>query len=101
MPLFVATTGGRPLDGELRAEIIAAVRSELSPRHVPDEIIAMPGIPHTKTGKKLEVPVKRLYQGVEVSEALDLGSVDDSEVMLAYVRQAEEWRAGPDHPGDA
>jgi acetoacetyl-CoA synthetase len=50
----------------------------------------MPGIPHTRTGKKLEVPVKRLLQGVRLETAADLGSVDDPELLKEYARFALE-----------
>src|SRR5205085_9494903 len=65
MPLFVAAAEGVDEDA-LRDRIVAAIRDALSPRHVPDDILFVPGIPHTKTGKKLEVPVKRLLQGASV-----------------------------------
>ena len=51
------------LDEDLRDVIRTAIRGHASPRHVPDDIIAAPGIPHARTGKKLEVPVKRLLRG--------------------------------------
>ena len=54
--LFVAPADGAALDDELRATIARALRSELSPRHVPDTIVAVPAIPRTLTGKKLETP---------------------------------------------
>ncbi|WP_282786675.1 acetoacetate--CoA ligase, partial [Nocardia sp. CC201C] len=63
MPLFVVLTDGTELDDDLKRRIDTAVREEVSPRHVPDEIIAAPAIPHTRTGKKLEVPLKKLLQG--------------------------------------
>lgn len=66
MPLFVVLAPGTELDDALRNRIREAIRSGASPRHVPDEILAVPGIPHTRTGKKLEVPVKRLLQGTPV-----------------------------------
>lgn len=83
MPLFVAPADGVDED-DLRARIVAAIRAALSPRHVPDEIHFVTGIPHTKTGKKLEVPVKRLIQGVSVADAVDAGSVDRPELLEAY-----------------
>ncbi|MCA9505826.1 MAG: acetoacetate--CoA ligase [Myxococcota bacterium] len=61
--LFVRLVEGGQLDDELRTRIAQALRRELSPRHVPDEIEAVPGIPRTLSGKKLEVPVKRILRG--------------------------------------
>ncbi len=83
MPLFIAAVEGVDEDA-LRERIVAAIRDALSPRHVPDEILFVPGIPHTKTGKKLEVPVKRLIQGATVEEAADAGSIDQPELLDVY-----------------
>lgn len=63
MPLFVTLADGIALGNDLRDRINSTIRSQVSPRHVPDEIIAAPGIPHTLTGKKIEVPIKRIMQG--------------------------------------
>jgi acetoacetyl-CoA synthetase len=62
MPLFVVMADDIVLDDRVRTRIRDAIRTHASPRHVPDEIIAVPAIPHTRTGKKLEVPVKRLIR---------------------------------------
>ena len=48
----------------------------------------MAGIPHTKTGKKLEVPVKRLIQGAHLEDVADLGAVDDPRLLESYARFA-------------
>jgi len=77
MPLFVVLKNGCELDDTLRARIRAAIRDKASPRHVPDEITAVPGIPHTLTGKRLEVPVKRILQGADPATVVDLGAVDE------------------------
>jgi acetoacetyl-CoA synthetase len=61
------------------------VREQASPRHVPDEVVAVPAVPHTSTGKKLEVPLKRIAQGVAVDRALNLGSVDDPAAVQWFV----------------
>ena len=57
---------------------------------MPDEIIAVPGVPHTRTGKRLEVPLKRLFQGVDPAKALNVGAVDDPAAVEHYVRLARE-----------
>src|SRR5512146_1832928 len=95
MPLFVQLAPGEELTDELVAEIKAAIRSTASPRHVPDEIIAVPGIPHTRTGKKLEVPIKRLLQGAATGDVLDSQSVDDASLLDIFARIGEE-RSGED-----
>jgi acetoacetyl-CoA synthetase len=83
MPLFVVLADGRALDEALAEEIRTAIRTRLSPRHVPDEIVAAPGIPHTRTGKKLEVPVTAILAGrSEVS--LDPRAIDRPELIDWY-----------------
>ncbi|HJW21702.1 MAG TPA: acetoacetate--CoA ligase, partial [Candidatus Limnocylindrales bacterium] len=64
--LFVVTRDGCELSDDLRRRISAELRAELSPRHAPDEILAVPAIPRTLSGKKLEVPVKRILLGAPV-----------------------------------
>ncbi len=90
MPLFVQLARGEELTDELQAQLRAAIREQASPRHVPDEIIAVPGVPHTRTGKRLEVPLKRLFQGVDVAKAVNTGAVDDASLVDHYVRLAKD-----------
>ncbi|WEH42914.1 acetoacetate--CoA ligase [Streptomyces sp. AM 2-1-1] len=84
MPLFVHLADGAALDDDLRTAIARTLRENLSPRHVPDEIIEVPGIPHTLTGKRIEVPVKRLLQGTPLEKAVSAGSVDDVGLLRFY-----------------
>ncbi|MGH8860302.1 MAG: acetoacetate--CoA ligase, partial [Jatrophihabitantaceae bacterium] len=93
MPLFVTLQPGTELDDALRARIKTAIREHASPRHVPDEVHAAPGIPHTRTGKKLEVPVKRLLQGAVSGGAFDAGSVDDPTLIDWYMEVGAQHRA--------
>ncbi|MFF7655803.1 acetoacetate--CoA ligase [Streptomyces sp. NPDC007983] len=88
MPLFVHLAPGATLDDELLARIKSTIRAQLSPRHVPDEVIEVPGVPHTLTGKRIEVPVKRLLQGTALDKAVNPGSVDDLELLRYYERLA-------------
>lgn len=69
MPLLVALKPGAVLDDTLKAKIAAKLRRDASPRHVPDDIYAVSAIPYTLTGKKMEVPVRRLMMGVPLSQA--------------------------------
>nr|WP_296767105.1 acetoacetate--CoA ligase [Rhodococcus sp. (in: high G+C Gram-positive bacteria)] len=85
MPLFVVLAPGCTLDDALRQRIADIIRSNASPRHIPDDIIAAPGVPHTKTGKKLEVPLKRLMQGALPSSVVDPANVDSPELVDWYV----------------
>jgi acetoacetyl-CoA synthetase len=92
MPLFVVLAPGAELDDALRDRIKTAIRTNASPRHVPDEVIAVPAIPHTRTGKKIEVPVKRLLQGATAEQALSLGAVDDPAVIDLFVQIGRRHR---------
>ncbi|WP_094288090.1 acetoacetate--CoA ligase [Mycobacterium lehmannii] len=87
MPLFVVLAEGAELTDEVRDRIKNAVREEVSPRHVPDEIIAAPGVPHTRTGKKLEVPIKKLFQGADAAKVVERSAVDDPDLLDWYVTQ--------------
>jgi acetoacetyl-CoA synthetase len=90
MPLFVVCESE---DHEaLEAAVRRIVREQLSPRHVPDEVVAVPVIPRTLTGKKLEVPIKRILQGVPPDEAAALGSVDRPEALEWFARFAATRR---------
>lgn len=93
MPLFVQLAPGVELTEELVARLRSVIREQASPRHVPDEIIAVPAVPHTRTGKRLEVPLKRLFQGVDPVKAVNVGTVDDPAAVEHYVALARE-RAG-------
>ncbi|MFP1628130.1 acetoacetate--CoA ligase [Streptomyces sp. 5K101] len=84
MPLFVHLAEGAVLDDALKDRIKRTIREQLSPRHVPDDIIEVPGVPHTLTGKRIEVPVKRLLQGTALDKAVNPGSVDNLELLRFY-----------------
>ncbi|MFF9124974.1 acetoacetate--CoA ligase [Streptomyces sp. NPDC014889] len=90
MPLFVQLTPGAALDDALLGRIKRTIREQLSPRHVPDEVIEVPGIPHTLTGKRIEVPVKRLLQGTPLDKAVNPGSVDDLDLLRFYEELARK-----------
>jgi acetoacetyl-CoA synthetase len=91
MPLFVVLADGVELDDALRDELTRQIRAELSPRHVPAEIVAAPGVPRTLTGKKLEVPIKRIIQGWSVDRAASLGAIDRPDLL--------DWYSGFATPG--
>lgn len=90
MPLFIQPAAGFDAE-QTRADIVTAIRKHLSPRYLPDDIIEMRAIPHTKTGKKLEVPVKRLLQGEAASDVVDLGAIDDAELFAQYAAFARNY----------
>lgn len=84
MPLFVTLRSGSLLDDELRDRINRDLRSKASPRHTPDEINAAPGIPYTLTGKKMEVPVRKLITGVALSEAASRDATTRPDLLEWY-----------------
>jgi acetoacetyl-CoA synthetase len=75
--LLVQLAAGASLDEDLRRRVATTIRRELSPRHVPDELHAVPAIPRTISGKKLELPVKRLLEGAEVADVVNPGALAD------------------------
>ncbi|HVT20981.1 MAG TPA: acetoacetate--CoA ligase [Mycobacteriales bacterium] len=85
--LFVVLRDGASLD-EVSAEVRRLTRSQLSPRHVPDEVIAVPAVPRTINGKKCEVPVKRVLAGVPLDRAVSRGALADPASMAAFVGYA-------------
>ncbi|PPI94297.1 acetoacetate--CoA ligase [Nocardia nova] len=93
MPLFVTLAPGAELTDELKQRINATIRAEVSPRHVPDEIIAAPGIPHTRTGKKLEVPIKKLFQGADPDRVVERSAVDNADLLTWYAEVPARKRA--------
>ena len=86
--LFVVLRPGAELDDELRRRIGAALRTELSPRHVPDEVHAIAEVPRTLSGKKLEVPVKRVLTGTPLDEAVSEGALANPKAIHEVVALA-------------
>ena len=93
--LFVALRPGCELTEALRARLSADLRRSLSPRHVPDEIVAVPAVPRTLSGKKLEVPVKRILTGTPPDVAASRGSLADPTSLDAFVELADMLPAAP------
>lgn len=91
LPLFVVPAEGVTLTDELVDRINREIRTTLSPRHVPDAVIEAPAVPRTLTGKRLEVPVKRLLQGGPATE-VQAGSITHPEALEWYVEHGRERR---------
>jgi acetoacetyl-CoA synthetase len=83
MPLFVVPEAGAKMD-EVQERIRQAIRSGLSPRHLPDDIVEAPAVPRTLTGKKLEIPIKQILRGT--SKGVAKGAVTDAAAL--------DWYAG-------
>ena len=83
--LFVQLVAGAELTDELVARIATDLRSMLSPRHVPDDVYAVPAIPRTHSGKKVEVPVKRILTGSPAESVVSEGSLADPGALRPFV----------------
>jgi acetoacetyl-CoA synthetase len=88
--LFVVPAGGAEVDDALKARIAGELRRSLSPRHVPDAIHEVSGIPRTLSGKKLEVPVKRILTGTPSDVAASRGALANPDSLEAFERLATE-----------
>jgi acetoacetyl-CoA synthetase len=92
--LFVVPRVGVEVDPELGRRISSELRTELSPRHVPDAIIEVGAIPRTLSGKKLEVPVKRILLGEPVDQAASRDALADPRSLEPFETLARErWSA--------
>ena len=98
MPLFITLSGGRQLDDALRQKIRDRLRQEYTPRHVPDRIIQVREIPATLTGKKMEVPVRRILLGMPREGAANAnamrnpGSLDE---FASYASSQQDYSLSP------
>ena len=86
--LFVVLAPGVTLDHELERRIKDVVKRDLSPRHVPDKIVAVRAVPRTLNGKKLEVPVKRILLGTPPDQAASRDTLADPTALDAFVELA-------------
>ena len=88
MPLFVQLDPGAVLDDALAAKIREQLRREYTPRHVPDKIYAVPSIPRTLTGKRMEVPVRRILMGVPADKAANRAAMANPEALDYFIDYA-------------
>ena len=94
MPLFVKLAPGLELDAALDQKIRKVLRQDYTPRHVPDKIYQVPSIPTTRTGKKMEVPVRRLLMGTPPEQAGNRNAMSDPDAFdffVAYARQQQDY----------
>lgn len=95
MPLFVKLAPGLKLDAALEDKIRKLLRQDYTPRHVPDKIYQVPSIPTTRTGKKMEVPVRRLLLGTAPEQAGNRSAMSDPnafDFFVAYAGQQQDYR---------
>jgi acetoacetyl-CoA synthetase len=88
LALFVVPANGVQLTDEVVGRITTAIRTHVSPRHVPDDVLAVTALPHTRTGKRLEVPVKRLIQGHPLDQVASADAVDDYAALTQFTAYA-------------
>jgi acetoacetyl-CoA synthetase len=93
MPLFVTLRGDAVLDDGLRVRIRDVLRREYTARHVPDAIVEVPAIPRTVTGKKMEVPVRKLLLGFPAEQAVNLATMEDPTAIEPFRDYAASLRA--------
>jgi acetoacetyl-CoA synthetase len=84
MPLFVKLEPGVDMSDTLRSAIVRRLRDDASPRHVPDEIHDAPAIPYTLTGKKMEVPIRKIIMGMTAEQAASRESMANPAVLTWY-----------------
>jgi acetoacetyl-CoA synthetase len=89
--MFVVPKAGRALDAGLKDAMTRAIRTSLSPRFVPDIFVLAPAIPRTLSGKKQELPLKRLFQGWPVEKVINRDMIENPEVIPWYLAQARDW----------
>jgi acetoacetyl-CoA synthetase len=88
MPLFVVLREGAKLDDDLSQEIARRVRTQCSPRHVPDKVFQITEVPRTLSGKALEVPVKRILMGTPPEQAASRDSLANPSALDYFVELA-------------
>jgi len=93
MPLFVRLQPGQTLDDPMRRAINDALRSQCSPRHVPDAILQVDDIPYTLTGKKMEIPVRRILTGTPVEKAASPDAMKNPSAIRLFAALKDEIAA--------
>ena len=89
MPLFVKMKTGEILDDKLIKKIGQTIRQEYTPRHVPDEVIAVNDIPYTISGKKTEMPVKKILMGLDIDKSMNKDALKNPEAISFFIELAK------------
>ena len=84
--LFVELNNGITMNSAIENKIKNQIRGDLSPRHVPDIIISVPGIPETLNGKKIEVPLTRIMEGEPIDSVINRESLKNPELLDYYAK---------------
>ncbi|MCB0080989.1 MAG: hypothetical protein KDE47_08675, partial [Caldilineaceae bacterium] len=86
MPLFVVLREGAELTDELRSAIKRKIREEISPRHAPNDIFAIEDVPYTLSGKKMEVPIRKILLGQPLEKAVKRDAMRNPEALAYFLR---------------
>lgn len=86
MPLFVVLQNNVNLDAELEKKIKTSLRNQYSPRHVPDQIIKVDAVPYTISGKKMEMPIKKILMGMPLEKSISLDAMKNPECVEEYTK---------------
>jgi acetoacetyl-CoA synthetase len=107
LPLFVVMRDGVPLDDAVTARLRQQLLRDCSPRHLPDQVIAIDEVPRTLSGKPLEVPVKRILMGAPPDDVVERSSLANPSALEPFIALAGDGsarsgdpRLGVDHPAD-
>jgi acetoacetyl-CoA synthetase len=90
MPLYVVMKEGEILDEQMKKKIKSILRTQYSPRHVPDEIYAIPEVPYTISGKKMEAPVKKILMGTAPEKAASRDTMRNPDSLLSFLPPRNE-----------
>ena len=95
MPMFIKLAEGEILDASLSEKIAKTLKSKCSPRHVPDKVFEVDEIPYTLTGKKLEVPVRKILMGFDLAKAVSRDAMQNPHAIDFFIKLRDEapWSA--------
>lgn len=98
LPLFVVLRQGVELTDELVRRIRQRLRQDVSPRHVPDAVVQIVEVPYTLSGKKMEVPIRKILLGMDVERAANAGAMRNPDSIRFFLEYAERLNvsAAPD-----
>ncbi|MDX1415572.1 MAG: acetoacetate--CoA ligase, partial [Candidatus Promineifilaceae bacterium] len=91
--LFVVLRAGTALDDNLKNAIKEALREHVSPRHIPNEIMAIKEVPYTLSGKKMEVPVRKILLGMDMKTAANPGAMRNPQSIDFFIQLQEQFAA--------
>ena len=91
MPLFIVLQDGATLDDALKSRIKSTLRENVSPRHIPNDVFAIDAVPYTLSGKKMEVPVRKILLGYDSGASLNRGAMRNPAAIDYFIAFAERF----------